>query len=127
MDGDDKPAVLMKRPDNYLSIDLTIEDLDHLEQIGLLIQIPRFSGKLEYEISPAIFSYHGHTITVEVSPDKPSNQIPRGYIHFTVMGAEIASICSTPEVPGLVKYVTERFFPVAAYKVTYISEVASAQ
>ena len=89
---------------------INFNTLSHLESIGLIqFQKPGFLVS-DFALSglpkQVVADYYGKSIRLEM-PNKEKNELRVGYVYFTIIGEELASICKSEPVDGFLDYVKD--------------------
>lgn len=102
-----------------LPIELSLDELYHLSNIGLLsIEIKESTDDSGFECEGpnAEMHYHDETILIK-NFDETDSGIQVGDVDFTKVGAELFSVCQPDICDGAIQYFTE-YFALKGYEVT---------
>ncbi len=109
--GEYMPIIFSHNDKMYTSHGLGFPELEHLEHIGLVSFEP---GDGSYNIRvPSEFSVEYHGTTFALRPNHPGGcQFDAGKVILSIVGQELASVCTATPIPGFADYLRARWRPI---------------
>jgi hypothetical protein len=116
---DDRPVPLIYNYNDgiYEGHGIIFENLNHLDDIGLISQGSGFGQILAESRANLRASYGGNAFDVEPPPHRHPKEFGAGSVLFTKTGEQLYRICDSATMPAFVDYV-KRWWSSLGYKVT---------
>ena len=99
-----QPLIFSDGAEIYNNHGINFTSLYHLESIGLITILSPITVRWGSLPKHCLVTYHGQSLALDL-PQDAGNQIEAGYVLFTSIGAELASICVSRPVEGFWEYV----------------------
>lgn len=104
LNGIKHPLVLEYKDPMYIDADLTYDNLEHLDSIGL-IDFISVGTYLIQDVTPKSFSLRYFDRAVQVTVPDNEKDFETGSVHLTKTGIELERICNAYPVDGFLDYV----------------------
>ncbi|MGJ3523566.1 DUF2806 domain-containing protein [Nitratidesulfovibrio sp. D1] len=104
VEEEDLPVIINHSDDIYARNGIDYIMLHHLDDIGLISYTTPIGTNYTFDTPPITFSYFGHRITLNISPD---TEIPIGQVVLTKSGTELHKLANQTAVPGFLEHLCD--------------------